>query len=244
MSVIAFAKKLEEISTVCEIIKFHTEYFLDEPIERTQSQLLNAKQLLELVIEVKTNSPRNLSTLEIYLEKNVSSIRNITSSLLELEPPNQRKYTGDFQIEDRKKRVVILDDIPNVEIPEESTIEVNFTRSPDVTKAVIEFHDPVQTNKRVALRLVLDLHDYASYDYSSSSIDFAIKIFNATEEASQALSHPFIENKNLLVPARKILDVRTKMGGFDIMLDLPSSYNLDYAIPDYIGPLSRERRHL
>jgi hypothetical protein len=244
LSVIAFAKKLEEISTICEIIKFHSELFVDEPVALTGTQLLNAKQLLELVLEVKMNSLGDLSALEIYLEKNVSSMHNISSTFLKLGPHNQRRYTGDFKIEDKNKRVVILDDIQDVEIPEEKTVEVNFIRSPDITKAVIQFHNAIQPSKRVALRLALDLQDYATFDSDSSSIDFVIKIFNSSQEPSSSVSYPFLENKNLLVPARKLLDTRTKRGGFDIMLDLPSNYKLDYSIPDCIGPLSMHRRLL
>lgn len=121
MSLIAFAKRLEELCTICEIMKFHTEFFVDEPASLTETRLLNAKQLLELVLEVKIERPGTLSTLEIYLEKNVVSIRNITSSFLELEPYNQRRCTGDFRIEGRDKRLVILDDIQGVQIPQEKS---------------------------------------------------------------------------------------------------------------------------
>ncbi len=97
--------------------------------------------------------------------------RNITSSFLELGPYNQRRYTGDFRIEDKDKRLVILDDIQGVEIPQEKAVEVNFIQSRDATKAVVQFHNPIQAGKRVALRLALDLQDYATFDNSSPSID-------------------------------------------------------------------------
>ncbi len=107
LTIIAFAKKSEEANAKCEIILFTTEYCLEEPGKGSKISVLNAKQLLELVIEVKKDSPGSLSTLEIYLEKGVSSIRNLSSSYIEPGAFDQGRYTGAFRIENPERRIIL-----------------------------------------------------------------------------------------------------------------------------------------
>jgi SIR2-like protein len=241
MTVVGFAKKMEESTTNCEVIKFSTEYCLDEAIAATESSSLRAEQLLELVIEVKADSPSSLSALEIFLEKDVSYKENITSSYLKQGLVNEGKYTGEFQIKDVEKRLITIDGIRDVQIPEESATQIELTQLQDVKKVIVQFPKPIQSGNRVALRLLLDVSNFATYKPSSPSIDFMIKIFSAEGKTLEAVRHLDAESKNLLIPARKILDMQTKIGGFDILLILPTGYTLDYAIPNFIGPLSTYR---
>jgi len=234
MTILAFAKKFEERNASCEILKFSTEFWLDQA-SSMESMSVDLVQMLELVVQVKNDSPSELSGLEIYLEKKPSRALDITSSYYDEKKDNQTHYTGEFWL-DHESGIAVIDDIPDVKLPKD-VVPLQVVQSPGITKINVQLANAVKAGNRIGLKIILEFPGFAHRDPESDAMDFKIRFFSESY-ASATVRGLFSTNKDLLIPARKILDLATLKGGFDIVLILPETYFLDYAFPTYVGPIS------